>query len=157
MCEDNWTNAEEERQDDVDNAIYNLMVELAPWAFDNVEWDMEYIGAVRNIIQEFLVDKLHLMTEQEFYPYRETDRDGNIILEPSKELEAEGFVISDQFGKMSHAVEDSVGCLDAQEFADLVGEFYGGTCRYIGEYKYRFIPNSDYQGGLDDIKEKNNG
>ena len=149
---DEFTEKETQRQDIVDNAIQNLMVELAPWGVDDIEWDIEYIGEIRDVIQEFLVNKLHLMTEQEFYPYRELeaepDENGNVILEPS------GFILNDQFGELSGRFEDSINGLDAQEFADFVGEFFGGTCRHIGEYKYRFIPNSDYQGGLDDIKEK---
>jgi hypothetical protein len=143
--EDNWTGREEERQDTVDNAIYNLMIELAPWETDedDVEWDMEYIAEVREIIQNLLVDKLHLMTEYEFYPYRLV----KTVSQP------EGFVISDKYGKIIHRLEDSIGELDAQEYADLIGEIFGGTCRYQGDYKYLFIPNSDYQGGLDDLKE----
>jgi len=35
-----------------------------------VEWDMEHIGDVREVVQEVIVDRLHLMTEMQFYPYR---------------------------------------------------------------------------------------
>lgn len=72
MCkQDEFTEKETRRQDIVDNAIQNLMVELSPWGVDDIEWDIEYIGMVRDVIKDFLVDKLSLMTEQEFYPYRE--------------------------------------------------------------------------------------
>ncbi len=60
-----------ERQDDVDNACFNLLTDLAGDKASKLEWDMEHISAVREAVQEVLVDKLHLMTEQEFYPYLE--------------------------------------------------------------------------------------
>jgi hypothetical protein len=138
----NWTSREEERQDCVDNAIHNLFEELAG---EEIEWDIENISDVRDAIEGVIVDRLNLMTSYDFYPYR--------LLEPHPEINQEGFIISDQYGKLTHIIEDSVWGLDAQEFGDLVGEIFGGTCRYKGEYKYLFIPNSDYQGGLDDIKE----
>jgi hypothetical protein len=65
-----FTQAETERQDIVDNLIYQLLTDLAPWGIE-IDWDMEYIGEVRDVIQEILVDKLGLMTEMQFYPYRE--------------------------------------------------------------------------------------
>lgn len=55
-----------ERQDFVDNAIYDLMNELIP--SDKVmEWDIEAIGEVRDAIQSQLI-KRGFCTEQEFYP-----------------------------------------------------------------------------------------
>jgi len=64
-----FTQAETERQDIVDNLIYQLLTDLAPWGAE-IDWDMEYIAEVRDVIQEILVDELGLMTEMQFYPYR---------------------------------------------------------------------------------------
>jgi hypothetical protein len=141
MCEDNWTEQETDRQDRVDNAISSAIEEITPIGY--WQWDMELIAEVREVIMEYVVNQKKWMTEQQFYPYRELETGP----------EPEGFVVSDRRGKLSHLFEDSVYALDAQEFADLVGEIFGGTCRFIGDYKYLFIPNPDYQGGLDDIKE----
>jgi hypothetical protein len=136
-----FTEQEIDRQDKVDGVIFSAIEELTPIGY--ARWDIELIGEVRDVIMEYVVNKKKWMTEKQFYPYRE--------LEP--EPEPEEFVISDRRGKLSHLFEDTVYALDAQKFADLVGEIFGGTCRFQGEYKYLFIPNSDYQGGLDDIKE----
>jgi hypothetical protein len=71
------TDAQVERQDEVDNACHRLLNELAAASQvahhgnDLVEWDIEHISAIREAVQEVLVDKLHLMTELEFYPYIE--------------------------------------------------------------------------------------
>lgn len=143
--DETWTGREEERQDCVDNLIFELMEAVVPEETE-IEWDIEDIAEIRDVLESIIVDKLSLMTSYDFYPYRQLDD------ESEPEVQA-GFVISDRYGKMTHLVEDSVGGLDAQEFGDLVGELFGGTCRFIGDYKYMFTPNSDYQGGLDDIKE----
>jgi hypothetical protein len=58
-----------ERQDFVDNAIFNLINELIP-SDKEMEWDIEAIGEIRDAIQAKLVDK-NICTEQEFYPYIE--------------------------------------------------------------------------------------
>ena len=144
--EDIYTGSETDRQDCVDNAIYNLLLELSPTDDEDIlEWDIEEIADIRDMIEEILVNKHKLMSSYEFYPYR--------VIQSDEIAKPESFIISDKYGKISHLVEDSVAGLDAQEFADLVGELFGGTCRYIEEYKFSFTPNSDYQGGLDDIKE----
>jgi len=65
-----FTGAETDRQDIVDNLIYQLLTDLAPWGTE-IDWDTEYIAEVRDVIQEILVDELGLMTEMQFYPYRE--------------------------------------------------------------------------------------
>lgn len=69
------TDGQTERQDYVDNACHRLLNELAIGVANNgrdiVEWDMEHISAIREAVQGVLVDKLHLMTEMEFYPYVE--------------------------------------------------------------------------------------
>ena len=58
-----------ERQDFVDNAIFNLINELIP-SNKEMEWDIELIGEVRDAILTKLVEK-GLCSEQEFYPYIE--------------------------------------------------------------------------------------
>jgi len=63
------TKEQTNRQDIVDNACHNLICELSNGSY--VEWDMEYISEVRDAVQGVLVDKLHIMSEMEFYPYIE--------------------------------------------------------------------------------------
>ncbi len=63
------TDAQMERQDAVDNACHDLLNELANGKV--VRWNIEHISAVREAVQEVLVDQLHLMTKMEFYPYIE--------------------------------------------------------------------------------------
>jgi|WetSurSiteA1Bulk_404760.scaffolds.fasta_scaffold99521_2 hypothetical protein len=67
-----FTQIETERQDIVDNLIYCLIEDLIPET-KQIEWDMEYIAQVRDVIKDIVVDELGLMTEMEFYPYRETN------------------------------------------------------------------------------------
>ena len=67
VCECEWALAETYQQDLVDNAIYALLQELSP---KPIEWDIAVIGEVRDVVQKVLVDELHLLTEQQFYPYR---------------------------------------------------------------------------------------
>jgi hypothetical protein len=55
------------RQDEVDNAIAALINDLVG---KEVEWDMEIIGDVREVIQDHLVAK-GITTEMKFYPYIE--------------------------------------------------------------------------------------
>jgi len=56
-----------ERQDFVDNAIYNLINELIP-SDKKMEWDIDAIGEIRDAIQSQLVER-GMCTEQAFYPY----------------------------------------------------------------------------------------
>ena len=56
-----------DRQDAVDNACYALLVELAKGS--DLPWDIEDISAVREAVQSVLVEKRHIMSEMEFYPY----------------------------------------------------------------------------------------
>lgn len=56
-----------ERQDFVDNHIFELLQKLLP-ATKNIDWDIEVIGAVRDVISTQIVDK-KLMKEKDFYPY----------------------------------------------------------------------------------------
>lgn len=56
-----------ERQDFVDNTIYELVNELIP-SDKEMEWDIETIGEVRDSIKKILVER-QICTEPEFYPY----------------------------------------------------------------------------------------
>lgn len=58
------------RQDSVDNAIYQLIQELNPTA-DEIRWDIEMIGEVRDVIEDWIVERLKITDEQGFYPYLE--------------------------------------------------------------------------------------
>lgn len=58
-----------ERQDFVDNAIFDLMNRLIP-SEREMEWDIEVIGEVRDVVQTQLARK-GFCTEREFYPYVE--------------------------------------------------------------------------------------
>ena len=55
------------KQDFVDNEVFELIQRLAPSA--KIKWDIEMIGNVRDSIQTQLVDKQKLMSEAKFYPY----------------------------------------------------------------------------------------
>jgi hypothetical protein len=60
------------RQDFVDNAISELLLKLNP-SHQKIEWDIEVIGEVRDIIRAYLVKHLEITDEMTFYPYIETD------------------------------------------------------------------------------------
>ena len=61
------TKSQIERQDFVDNQIFELIQQLLPPS-RQIDWDIEVIGAIRDAISEQLVDK-KLMSEMQFYPY----------------------------------------------------------------------------------------
>lgn len=61
------TNQQTERQDFVDNQIFELMQKLIP-SSKKLEWDIEIIGAVRDAIGEQIVDK-KFTSEKDFYQY----------------------------------------------------------------------------------------
>jgi len=56
------------RQDIVDNAIYQLICDINP-TDKNIEWNIELIGEVRDVIRVCLVEKMRITDEQKFYPY----------------------------------------------------------------------------------------
>jgi len=56
-----------ERQDFVDNQIFELIQSLLPPS-KKIDWDIEMIGNVRDSIQTELVDERKLMSEARFYP-----------------------------------------------------------------------------------------
>ena len=58
------------RQDSVDNAIYQLVREINP-VDKEIAWDIEMIGDVRDVIEDWLVERLKLTDEQVFYPWVE--------------------------------------------------------------------------------------
>ena len=60
-----------ERQDSVDNEIFQLLQKLLPPS-RAMQWDIETIGAIRDAIREQIVDKQKLMSEMQFYPYIKT-------------------------------------------------------------------------------------
>lgn len=57
-----------ERQDFVDNAIFQLMQKINPSDID-IDWNIELIGEIRDIVQEIFVEKLTLCNEEYFYPF----------------------------------------------------------------------------------------
>ena len=62
------TASELDRQDYVDNQIYNLIVALAPEKA-LISWNIEMIGAIRDELKTWIVDELGLCEEEAFYPY----------------------------------------------------------------------------------------
>ena len=56
-----------ERQDFVDNHIFELMRELLPPS-KQINWNIEIISAIRDAIGKQIVDK-KFMSEMQFYPY----------------------------------------------------------------------------------------
>ncbi len=56
-----------ERQDFVDNTIFELLQKFSPHP-KTVKWNIETIGAIRDTIQEQIVNKQKVMSEERFYP-----------------------------------------------------------------------------------------
>lgn len=57
-----------ERQDFVDNEIYELINQLNPTS-KNIEWNIENIARIRDLLKEVYVDEMNICTEFEFYPF----------------------------------------------------------------------------------------
>ena len=53
---DDLTDDDIARQDQVDNAIFELVQQLAPANADKIEWQLEWIGEIRDIVQHVIVD-----------------------------------------------------------------------------------------------------
>ncbi len=53
-----------ERQDRVDNLVFDLLQQFLP---KKIDWDIELIGAMRDVICKEIVER-KLITEVEFYP-----------------------------------------------------------------------------------------
>lgn len=62
----NMKQAQIDRQDFVDGAIYSLVNKLIP-SGKEMDWDIEVIGEVRDVIQSRLIER-GLCTAEEFYP-----------------------------------------------------------------------------------------
>lgn len=57
-----------QRQDLVDNTIFQMLCDLHPHDGGEVGgWDIELIGGLRDLVQQWFVDK-GICTEEEFYP-----------------------------------------------------------------------------------------
>lgn len=61
-----------QRQDFVDNAIYNLLREVNP-SNKSIQWNIETIGEIREVIRVWLVERLAVTDEMSFYPYIDTN------------------------------------------------------------------------------------
>jgi hypothetical protein len=64
------TDKQIERQDFVDNAIFNLIQSLNT-TDEAINWDIETIGEIRDVIEEWMIERLEITDEQNFYPYLE--------------------------------------------------------------------------------------
>ncbi len=64
------TNEQLSRQDYVDGEIYRLIQTLNPTK-ESIDWNIEMIGEIRDAIQNWMVDRLRLTSEQSFYPFIE--------------------------------------------------------------------------------------
>jgi hypothetical protein len=68
----NMTKQQIERQDVVDNAIFSLIGEINP-TNKEIDWDIELIGEVRDVIESWFTDRLNLCDKNAFYPYSEEE------------------------------------------------------------------------------------
>lgn len=68
MSQHELTKHQIEQQDMIDNAIYHFIQNINP-SDKEIPWDIEMIGDLRDVIQEWFVDRLQLVKEQDFYPY----------------------------------------------------------------------------------------
>lgn len=59
-----------ERQDSVDNCIFEMVQRLNP-SDRQIEWDIEMIGGIRDLIEGWLVRHLQITDAMTFYPYIE--------------------------------------------------------------------------------------
>jgi len=62
------TKQEIERQDFVDNKIFELIQEILPES-KKIDWDIEIIAAVRDAMRMQVVEEKKILSEQKFYPY----------------------------------------------------------------------------------------
>ena len=68
MDSESLTDEQIARQDEVDNMINELIHNIVPGKEFDLPWDMEMIGDIRDVIQNWVVRK-RLCTEYEFYPW----------------------------------------------------------------------------------------
>ena len=64
------TSEQIKRQDFVDNAIFDLIKTVNP-AEKEMRWDIEMIGEIRDVVGEWMVERLKITDEQGFYPWVE--------------------------------------------------------------------------------------
>jgi len=69
------TSLETFRQDYVDGVIFKTIQNLNPTQRP-IEWDIEMIGDIRDTIENWIVARMKLCTEKDFYPYIE-EENGN--------------------------------------------------------------------------------
>jgi len=143
------TQAELERQDDVDNAIYDMVYELGLKADGenwNLDWDIEWISEIRDIVWGVIVERENRMTSHEFYPYHELETE-----------EDEGFVeppvwtINDE--NLMKAIHGALDGMDADDLAYHAGELIGGDC-WARQGKYYFTPNENYMDAFGPINDE---
>jgi hypothetical protein len=67
MNENGLTQQQITWQDFVDNAIFDLIRSVNP-IDKELNWDIEMIGEVRDILREWFVIKVRITEEQEIYP-----------------------------------------------------------------------------------------
>jgi hypothetical protein len=65
---DNLSDDQVDRQDAVDNLIFQLIQSIHPSA-SGIGWNIEMIGDVRDCLKEWIVDRYELCDERSFYPY----------------------------------------------------------------------------------------
>ncbi len=58
------------QQDMIDNAIYHFIQSINP-SNKEIPWDIEMIGEVRDVIEDWIVERLKITDEQDFYPWVE--------------------------------------------------------------------------------------
>ena len=56
------------RQDFVDNQIFELINSLLPPS-KQIDWDIELIGNVREVMRKEIVEKIKIVNERRFYPF----------------------------------------------------------------------------------------
>jgi len=70
------------KQDSVDNAIYQLIQELNPADKSKVTFPVipacreSFFGEVRDVIEDWMVERLKITDEQGFYAYLEENTEG---------------------------------------------------------------------------------
>lgn len=62
------TKQEIERQDFVDNKVFELVNELLPES-KQIDWDIEVIAGIRDAVRVQVVDEKKILSEQKFYSY----------------------------------------------------------------------------------------
>ena len=62
------TDKQIDRQDFVDNAIFQLVQTVNP-TDRSIGWNIEMIGEIRDVIREWIVERMEMTDEQNFYPY----------------------------------------------------------------------------------------